>query len=107
MEVFFLLLPARLLVRSLQLKRLLLIQYKVVSGALAFSVLLREEQSLALDTVVQYAPRFYEWIRNCKATSDGLKIAHAGNEIPLSELPHWETEHVQSHPVRVLVTSYS
>ncbi|KAH7388893.1 alpha-ketoglutarate dependent xanthine dioxygenase [Cadophora sp. MPI-SDFR-AT-0126] len=70
-----------------------------VSGALAFSLLSPEEQIFALNTVVQYAPRPYEWIRNCKATSDGLTIAGAGNEIPLDELPPWKLENVQSHPM--------
>jgi len=106
MEVFFLLLPAQLLVRALHLKQLLLIQYKVVSGSLSFSLLSEEEQSFALNTVVQYAPRPYEWIRNCKATSDGLTIAHAGNEVPLDELAPWKIEHVQSHPVSILFSSH-
>ncbi|PVH74280.1 alpha-ketoglutarate dependent xanthine dioxygenase [Cadophora sp. DSE1049] len=70
-----------------------------VSGALAFSLLSPEEKTFALSTVVQYGPRPYEWIRNCKATSDGLTIAHAGNEIQLDELPPWKIEHVQSYPM--------
>lgn len=41
----------------------------------------------------------YEWIRNCKAKSDSLTIAHTGCEIPLDELPLWKNDHVQSHTV--------
>ncbi|KAH6692095.1 alpha-ketoglutarate dependent xanthine dioxygenase [Leptodontidium sp. MPI-SDFR-AT-0119] len=48
-----------------------------VSGALAFSLLSTEEQSFALNTTIQYAPR------RC--------------EIPLDELPLWKNDHVQSH----------
>ncbi|RDW81910.1 hypothetical protein BP6252_03022 [Coleophoma cylindrospora] len=70
-----------------------------VSGARAFSLLTPEEQEFALNTMVNYAPRPYEWIRNCKATSDGITIAKVGNERALDELPEWTEEHVQAHPM--------
>ncbi|KUJ10413.1 uncharacterized protein LY89DRAFT_596176, partial [Mollisia scopiformis] len=51
----------------------------IVSGALAFSLLTSEEQVFALITTVQYAPRPYEWIRDCKAASDGITVAQVGD----------------------------
>jgi hypothetical protein len=70
-----------------------------VSGARAFQLLNPAEQEFALNTVVEYAPRAYEWIQNCKATSDGLSIPVVGNEKPASELTAWELEKVQALPV--------
>lgn len=71
----------------------------VISGARAFQFLTPEEQEFALNTTVQYAPRAYEWIRDCKATSDGLGIAHVGDERPAADLPPWEWNKVHAFPV--------
>ncbi|KAH7028929.1 alpha-ketoglutarate dependent xanthine dioxygenase [Microdochium trichocladiopsis] len=70
-----------------------------VSGAKAFSLLSSAEQEFALNTTIQYAPRAYEWIRDCKATSDGLTIARVGDERALDDLPEWSWDKVQSHPM--------
>jgi hypothetical protein len=64
-----------------------------------------EEQEFALNTTVQYAPRAYEWIRDCKATSDGLGIAKVGDERSSAELPTWTWDNVQAFPVSTLATS--
>lgn len=71
----------------------------VVSGARAFQLLSKEEQEFALNTDIQYAPRPYEWMRDCKATSDGLSIAKVGDERAFDDLPPWTWDQVQSHPV--------
>ena len=71
----------------------------VISGARAFQLLTSEEQEFALNTTVQYAPRAYEWIRDCKATSDGLGIAKVGDERAPDELPDWTWDKVQAFPV--------
>jgi hypothetical protein len=70
-----------------------------ISGAKAFQLLSPEEQEFALNTNVQYAPRAYEWIRDCKATSDGLGIVSQEKERPLGDLTPWEWEKVHAHPV--------
>lgn len=51
------LLPVPLLVSVMHYTRISLTVNKVVSGALAFSLLSTEEQSFALNTTIQYAPR--------------------------------------------------
>jgi alpha-ketoglutarate-dependent taurine dioxygenase len=62
-------------------------------------LLSEEEKQFALHTTVQYAPRAYEWIKNCKATDDGLSIARVGREKAESDLPPFEREKVHSFPV--------
>ncbi|KAK8191992.1 alpha-ketoglutarate dependent xanthine dioxygenase [Phyllosticta capitalensis] len=57
-----------------------------LSGARAFELLTPEEKEFALNTTVLYAPRAYEWMRDCKATEDGFTIAKTGREKPLAEL---------------------
>ncbi|QDS68742.1 hypothetical protein FKW77_004626 [Venturia effusa] len=69
------------------------------SGARNFELLSPEEQEFAINTTVQYAPRAYEWIRNCKATADGLTIEKVGRETPLDQLPAFKWEKVQSFPM--------
>lgn len=69
------------------------------SGARAFQLLTEEEKQFALNTTVQYAPRAYEWMVNCKATEDGLTIAKVGNEKSLDELPEWTWDKVQAFPM--------
>ncbi|KAL1591490.1 hypothetical protein SLS60_011882 [Paraconiothyrium brasiliense] len=69
------------------------------SGARNFEVLSPEEQEFALNTTVHYAPRAYEMIRNCKASSDGLTIENVGRETPISDLPAFSPEKVHSFPM--------
>ncbi|KAI1339805.1 alpha-ketoglutarate dependent xanthine dioxygenase [Xylariaceae sp. FL0016] len=69
------------------------------SGARAFQLLSAEEREFALNTTVRYAPRAYEWIRDCKATDDGLTIAKVGKEKNLDELPDWSWDKVHSFPM--------
>ncbi|TVY44184.1 putative dioxygenase [Lachnellula subtilissima] len=69
------------------------------SGARNFELLSPEEQEFACNTTVQYAPRAYEWIRNCKASADGLTIESLGQEKPFNELLEWNWEEVQAFPM--------
>jgi hypothetical protein len=78
-----------------------LLYFKVISGARAFDLLSPEQKEFALNTTVQYAPRAYEWIRDCRATSDGLGIARVGDERKEDELPEWSWDKVQAFPVRL------
>lgn len=71
----------------------------VFSGTRNFELLSAEEKRFALHTTVQYAPRAYEWIKDCKATADGLSIARVGREKAESALPAFEREKVHSFPV--------
>jgi hypothetical protein len=77
----------------------MLIIISVFSGSRNFELLSGEEKKFALHTTVQYAPRAYEWIKNCKATDDGLSIACVGREKAESGLPPFEREKVHSFPV--------
>lgn len=54
-----------------------------------------------MNTEVQYAPRAYEWIRDCKATSDGMSIASKGREKQLSDLQDWSWDKAHSFPVSI------
>ncbi|KAK7954122.1 sulfonate dioxygenase [Apiospora saccharicola] len=68
------------------------------SGARAFELLSTEEKEFALNTTVQYAPRAYEWMLNCKATDDGMTIARSGQEKKLEDLPEWSWDKVHAFP---------
>lgn len=72
----------------------------VISGGRAFDLLSDEEKEFALNTTVQYAPRAYEWIGDCKATSDGLGIVSPGLERREEELEDWTWDKVHAFPVR-------
>ncbi|WYZ35462.1 hypothetical protein EsH8_X_000109 [Colletotrichum jinshuiense] len=69
------------------------------SGARAFQLLSPAEQEFALNTTVTYAPQAYEYIRQCKATEDGLSIASMGNEVPIEQLSEWSWDKVAEHPM--------
>ncbi|KAL3472726.1 alpha-ketoglutarate dependent xanthine dioxygenase [Aspergillus californicus] len=69
------------------------------SGARNFQLLDPNEQEFALNTTVQYAPRAYEWIRDCKASNDGLTIASVGLEKGERELQDWTWDRVHSFPM--------
>ncbi|KAI6797341.1 hypothetical protein KC363_g6663 [Hortaea werneckii] len=69
------------------------------SGARNFELLSADEQDFAVHTIVQYAPRAYEWIKDCKATADGLSIAKRGREKAEDELPHFEWDKVHEFPM--------
>ncbi|KAJ9142976.1 Sulfonate dioxygenase [Pleurostoma richardsiae] len=70
-----------------------------ISGARAFSLLSPEEKKWAMNTRVQYAPRAYSWIGDCKATSDGLTIASQGKERDFDALESWTWDKVHSYPL--------
>ncbi|CAK4032189.1 alpha-ketoglutarate dependent xanthine dioxygenase [Lecanosticta acicola] len=69
------------------------------SGARNFELLSPEEREFALNTTVQYAPRAYEWMKDCKATDDGLTIARPGREKAENELTPFEWEKVHAYPM--------
>ncbi|KAH0430141.1 alpha-ketoglutarate dependent xanthine dioxygenase [Colletotrichum camelliae] len=69
------------------------------SGARAFQLLTPAEQEFALNTTVTYAPQAYEYIRQCKATEDGLSIPTMGKEVPIEQLSEWSWENVAEHPM--------
>lgn len=71
----------------------------VFSGARAFELLTPEEQEFALNTTVTYAPQAYEYIRQCKASEDGLTIPSMGKEVPTDQLSEWSWDKVAEHPV--------
>lgn len=71
----------------------------VFSGARAFELLTPEEQEFALNTTVTYAPQAYEYIRQCKASEDGLTIPTMGKEVPIDQLSDWSWDKVAEHPV--------
>ncbi|KAK4870436.1 hypothetical protein LT330_004784 [Penicillium expansum] len=69
------------------------------SGARVFSLLTPEEQEFALNTTVTYAPQAYEYIRQCKASEDGLTIPNFGREVPVEKLSEWTWGKVAEHPM--------
>jgi hypothetical protein len=76
-----------------------LTRYIVFSGARAFALLTPEEQEFALNTTVTYAPQAYEYIRQCKASDDGLTIPTMGKEVQVEKLSEWAWDKVAEHPV--------
>lgn len=78
-----------------------LVTRTVFSGARAFELLTPEEQEFALNTTVTYAPQAYEYIRQCKASEDGLTIPTFGNEVPIDQLSEWSWDKVAEHPVSI------
>ncbi|KAJ6078794.1 hypothetical protein N7467_008547 [Penicillium canescens] len=69
------------------------------SGARAFALLTPEEQEFALNTTVTYAPQAYEYIRQCKASDDGLTVPTMGKEVPVEKLSEWAWDKVAEHPM--------
>lgn len=69
------------------------------SGKIAFDLLSEEDKKFALNTTVVYAPYPYIWIRDCRATSDGLTMVNEGKELPLDQLPHWEESKLKKLPM--------
>ncbi|KAJ5782869.1 hypothetical protein N7457_004643 [Penicillium paradoxum] len=69
------------------------------SGARVFSLLDPQEQEFALNTTVTYAPQAYEYIRQCRASEDGLTIPSFGREVPVEKLSQWEWDKVAEHPM--------
>ncbi|CCG83230.1 Putative dioxygenase C576.01c [Taphrina deformans PYCC 5710] len=68
------------------------------SGNKLWNLLSPEDQEWALNTTVQYAPKPYNFMMNCKASSDGLTIVSEGKETALAEMS-FEWAKVQSHPL--------
>ncbi|KAH9810916.1 alpha-ketoglutarate dependent xanthine dioxygenase [Teratosphaeria destructans] len=75
------------------------------SGARSFELLSPAQKTFAMNTTVHYAPRAYEWMKDCKATADGLTIAKTGREKSDDELPPFDPAKVQSFPVFTLNTT--
>lgn len=48
---------------------------------------------------MQYAPRAYEWMLDCKATDDGMTIAKSGHEKEFGDLAEWSWDKVHAFPV--------
>ncbi|ODV96307.1 hypothetical protein PACTADRAFT_85093 [Pachysolen tannophilus NRRL Y-2460] len=69
------------------------------SGAIAFKLLSPEDQEMALNTTVVYAPHPYIYISKAKATSDGLTMVSEGKEYPFEELPEWEESKIKKLPL--------
>ncbi|KAJ5376404.1 hypothetical protein N7509_013290 [Penicillium cosmopolitanum] len=69
------------------------------SGARAFALLSPDEQEFALNTTVTYAPQAYEYIRQCKASEDGLTIPTMGREVAVEKLSDWSWNKVAEHPM--------
>ncbi|KAG5358403.1 putative dioxygenase [Yarrowia sp. B02] len=70
-----------------------------VSGANAFKLLSPEDQKLALESTVVYAPHPYIFISPAKATDDGLTMVSEGKEMALDKLPEWEESKVKRLPM--------
>ncbi|KAK8038315.1 sulfonate dioxygenase [Apiospora phragmitis] len=77
------------------------------SGARAFDILSDEEKEFALNTTVQYAPRAYEWMLDCKAREDGLTIAKSGKEKRLKDLPEWSWNKVHAFPAGISADGFN
>jgi xanthine dioxygenase len=73
--------------------------FQVFSGARAFELLTEDEKEFAMNTTVTYAPQAYEYIRNCKSSSDALTIPSIGRETPLDKLSEWTWDEVAEYPV--------
>ncbi|GMM36153.1 hypothetical protein DASC09_034780 [Saccharomycopsis crataegensis] len=70
-----------------------------ISGAIAFNLLSKGDQELAMNTTVVYAPHPYIFIGRSKATSDGLTMVSEGKELSFDELPEWEESKVKKLPL--------
>lgn len=70
-----------------------------VSGKEAFDRLSPEDQELALNTIVEYAPHPYIFISPAKATSDGLTMVSESKEHSFDQLPEWEPSKIKKLPM--------
>jgi hypothetical protein len=64
-----------------------------------FDILPPELKSLAVRTKVRYAPHPYVWMAPARSNSLGLGLLNEGKEVPLSELPEWSEDKIQTLPM--------
>ncbi len=60
-----------------------------------FDILPKELKSVAVRTVVKYAPHPYVWMAPAHALPTGLGIETEGLELPYDELPPWEESRIK------------
>lgn len=70
-----------------------------VSGKTMFDILPKELKSMAVRTVVKYAPHPYVWMAPAHALPTGLGIETEGLELPYDELPPWEESRIKKFPM--------
>lgn len=70
-----------------------------IAGSNAFNLLSKEDQELAMNTTVVYAPHPYIFIGKSKATSDGLTMVSENKEPSFDQLPPWNEQGVKKLPL--------
>lgn len=66
------------------------------SAAQAYRLLTPEQQAIADNSTITYAPHAFSWIAACKATNDASSIVSEGLEVPLADLSPWEEEKLKT-----------
>ncbi|KAK4704955.1 xanthine dioxygenase, partial [Phenoliferia sp. Uapishka_3] len=68
------------------------------SAAQAYRLLTPEQQAIANNSTITYAPHAFSWIAGCKATNDASSIVSEGLEVPLDDLPPWDPSKLKIMP---------
>ncbi|KAH8598047.1 hypothetical protein B0O99DRAFT_615789 [Bisporella sp. PMI_857] len=74
-------------------------QTAFVSNTQLYSLLTEEEQAMADNSWVEYAPFPYLYIENCKGRANGLGLETEGLEHKLEELPEWDPKKIKTYPM--------
>ncbi|KAI4596945.1 hypothetical protein KJ359_004855 [Pestalotiopsis sp. 9143b] len=69
------------------------------SNVQTYELMTPEEQKIADHSWVEYAPRPYSWMGECRGNPNGLGVASEGREKSLDELGDWDPAHVKRYPM--------
>ncbi|ETS85892.1 hypothetical protein PFICI_03917 [Pestalotiopsis fici W106-1] len=69
------------------------------SNVQTYELMTPEEQKVADHSWVEYAPRPYTWMGECRGNPNGLGVASEGREKSLEELGDWDPAHVKRYPM--------
>lgn len=70
-----------------------------VSNVQTYELMTPEEQVIADHSWVEYAPRPYSWMGDCRGNPNGLGVVSEGREKSLDELGEWDPAHVKRYPM--------
>lgn len=69
------------------------------SNVQTYELMTPEERKTADHSWVEYAPRPYAWMGDCRGNSNGLGVVSEGREKSLDDLGDWDPAHVKRYPM--------
>jgi hypothetical protein len=71
----------------------------MVAGSQALALLDDETRKLVMHSRIEYAPHAFKWMSTARSTRLGHLLETEGLEIPLDDLPAWESDKVCIYPM--------